>query len=84
MGSITHNTVTLIADLKRGIGLDFPDLSPNPILDDESDVIEYCDSINNLEDSFGDSDSLFCLFSGIVACHEVEEDMFNAENIGRK
>ena len=70
--------------MKRGIGLDFPDLSPNRILDDESDVIEYCDSINNLEDSFGDSGSLFCLFSGIVACHEVEEDMFNAENIGRK
>ena len=27
---------------------------------------------------------MFYLSSGVVACHEVEEDMFNAENIGRK
>ena len=27
---------------------------------------------------------MFYLSSGIVACHEVEEDMFNAENIGRR
>ena len=80
----THNTATLIADFKRGIGLDFPDLSPKRILDNQSAVIKCCDSINNLKNSFGDSDSLFCLFSGIIACHEVEEDMFNAENIGRR
>ena len=83
-----HNTATLIADFKRGIGLyswkGSKDLSPKRILDDESAVIKYCDSINNWKNPFEDSESLFCLSSGIFVCHEVEEDMFNAENIGRR
>ena len=60
------------------------DLSPKHILDEESAVIECCDSINNSKNPFEDSDSLFCSSSGIVVCHEVEEDMFNAESIGRR
>ena len=83
-----HNTATLIADSKRGTGLDSrkgsKDLSAKRILDDESAVIKCCDSINNWKNPFEDSDSLFCLSSGIAPCHEVEEDMFNAENIGRR
>ena len=74
-----HNTATLIADFKRGIGLDSwkgsKDLSPKRILDDESAVIKYCDSINNWKNQFEDSESLFCLSSGIFVCHEVEEDV---------
>ena len=33
---------------------------------------------------FKDSGSLFCLSSGLVTYHEVEEDKFNAQNIGWK
>ena len=84
----SHNTATLIADFKRDIGLDSwkgsKDLSPKRILDDESAVIKCCDCINNWKNPFEDSDSLFCLSSGIAGCHEVEKDMFNAENIGRR
>ena len=83
---LSLNTATLIADFKRGIGLDSrkgsKDLSPKRIIDDESAVIKCCDCINNWKNRFEDSDSLFSISSGIVACHEVEEDMFNAENIG--
>lgn len=48
--------------------------------------IKCCDGINNRKNQFKDylSDSLFCLSSEIVACHEVKEDTFNAENIGRR
>ena len=73
-------------DFKRGIGLDSrkgsKDLSPKRVLHGESAVIKCCDCINNCKNPFEGSDSLFCLSSEIVACHEVEEDMFNAENIG--
>ena len=83
----SHNTATLIADFKRGIGWDSwkgsKDLSHKHILDDESAIIKCCGSINNWKNQFEDSDSLFSLSSGIVPSHEVEEDMFNAENIGR-
>ena len=85
---LSLNTATLIADFERGIGLDSRKgskaLSAKCILDDESAVIKCCDCINNWKNPFEDSDSLFCLFSEIVVCHEVEEDMFNAENIERR
>ena len=48
------------------------DLSPKRILDDESAVIKCCDSINNWKNPFEGSNSLFCLYYGIVACHEEE------------
>ena len=81
----SHNTVTLIADFKRGIGSDSrkgsKELSLKRILDGKSTVIKCCDCNNNWKNLFEDSDSLFCSSSGIVTCHEVE-DMFNAENTG--
>ena len=84
----SHDTETLMAVFKRGIGLDSrkgsKDLSPKRTLDDESAVIKCCDCLNNWKNPFEDSDSLFCLSSGIAGCHEVEKDMFNAENIGRR
>lgn len=46
--------------------------------------IKCCDGINNWKNPFKNSDRLFCLSSEIAACHEVKEDMFNAENVGRR
>ena len=54
----------------------------NAVLDEGSVVIKCCDTINNWKNPVEGSYSLFCLSSGIVACHEVKEDMLNAENIG--
>lgn len=45
--------------------------------------IKCFDGINNWKNPFKNSDRLFCL-SSEIACHEVKEDMFNAENIGRR
>ena len=84
----SHNTATLIADLRKNLNLETgdsttKDLSLKRIGFDEKAVKKCCELINSWTNPFTETSSIFCLSSRLVPCYEVPYDLLEAQKIGQ-
>ena len=84
----SHNTATLIADLRKGLNLDTADsttkdLNSKRIRFDENAVNKCYELINSWTNPFTETSNIFCLSSGMTSCYEVQHDLLEAQKIGQ-
>ena len=84
----SHNTATLIADLRKRLNLVIgdntaKDLCLKRIRFDEKAVKKCDELINSWTNPFTKASNIFCLSSGFVPYYEVQYDLLEAQKIGR-
>ena len=84
----SHNTATLIADLRKSLNLGMDnstkkDLNLKRIRFDEKAVKKCYELINSWTNPFTKTSNIFCLSSGLVPCYEVQYDFLEAQKIGK-
>ena len=84
----SHNTATLIADLRKSLNRDTADsttkyLNSKRIRFDENAVNKCYELINSWTKPFTGTSNIFCLSSGMVSCYEVQHDLLEAQKIGQ-
>ena len=84
----SHNTATLIADLRKSLNLGIgdstaKDLSSKRIRFDENAVKKCYQLINSWTNPFTKTSNISCLSSRLVPCYEVQYDLFEAQKIGK-
>ena len=84
----SHNTATLIADLRKSLNLGIgdntaKDLCLKQIRFDEKAVKKCYELINSWTSPFTKASNIFCLSSGLVPWYEVQYDLLEAQKIGK-
>ena len=84
----SHNTATLIADLRKSLNLGIgdstaKDLSSKQIRFDENAVKKCYQLINSWTNPFTKTSNTSCLSSKLMPCYEVQYDLLEAQKIGK-
>ena len=84
----SHNTTTLIADLRKSLNLGIGDSTAKDLslkwIHFEENVVKKCyELINSWINPFTKTSNIFCLSSGLVWSYEVQYDLLEAQKIGK-
>ena len=82
----SHNTATLIADLRKSLDLSIGDSTAKDLKQiyfDEKTVKKCYELINSWTNPFTKTSNIFYLSSGLVPCYEVQYDLLEAQKTGK-